>query len=452
MAGHVNNTNFHDRISNSNIASGYVKLNVGGTQFLTSRQTLLKSGPNFFSAMLLGDIPSVQDESGAYFIDQNPRVFEWLLDYLRTGDVKWPHSEEDCQRLEDMASMLCIDLPELHASNSTLLRSQMDLVKLVNMGTASVDGSQVFLPSLCFLGLNFSYYKFFTSVVSGSTFRKCFFKSTVFQFSELQRCKFLDCVFEDVTIRSSNMEGCKVERCTFLKCSFSDCKLSDASFAMCHLVDHVWEHQRTAPTNPQQRVSINECAFRGGRWENVVLDDSKLDSVKFEALEVIEDVYHANCELSQVRYCECKLTRVRYDRSTLKTCNFDSCVMHIDSDNVFADMFSRTQLYKIGCRQLYSTATGSTQGIDRYGARIESDEYRINFVRRLLDASQPLPSQDQVTTVSSTASTTGPAQQNMSAIALSRQNVNISEANRDATMADNPNTASTESVGSGSPP
>ncbi len=60
-------------------------LNVGGTRFSTSRQTLLSAGENnFFSAMLSGRIGCLRDESGAIFIDRDPDLFRPILNYLRT--------------------------------------------------------------------------------------------------------------------------------------------------------------------------------------------------------------------------------------------------------------------------------------------------------------------------------------------------------------------------------
>ncbi|EFA78237.1 hypothetical protein PPL_08888 [Heterostelium album PN500] len=64
-----------------------VKLNVGGQRFITTRDTLLSKGENFFSSLLNGCIPSFKDEKGYIFIDRNGRYFNFILEYLRTGFV-----------------------------------------------------------------------------------------------------------------------------------------------------------------------------------------------------------------------------------------------------------------------------------------------------------------------------------------------------------------------------
>jgi hypothetical protein len=71
-------------------SSPIVHLNVGGTRFTTSRQTLLGGGnphggtDTFFTSLLSGRISSQRDENGAIFIDRDPDLFKVILNYLRT--------------------------------------------------------------------------------------------------------------------------------------------------------------------------------------------------------------------------------------------------------------------------------------------------------------------------------------------------------------------------------
>ncbi|PRP73936.1 hypothetical protein PROFUN_08129 [Planoprotostelium fungivorum] len=63
-----------------------VVLNVGGSRFEVSKATLLKY-PN----TLLGSIDQLQAEpDGVYFFDRNPKVFEIILDFYRTGKLMIP--------------------------------------------------------------------------------------------------------------------------------------------------------------------------------------------------------------------------------------------------------------------------------------------------------------------------------------------------------------------------
>ncbi|XP_037045499.1 BTB/POZ domain-containing protein KCTD3 [Bradysia coprophila] len=74
-------------MSHNNYAGDIVNLNVGGTKFSTSRQTLTWIPDTFFTALLSGRISSLRDDTGAIFIDRDPHLFSVILNYLRTRDI-----------------------------------------------------------------------------------------------------------------------------------------------------------------------------------------------------------------------------------------------------------------------------------------------------------------------------------------------------------------------------
>ncbi|XP_038219471.1 BTB/POZ domain-containing protein KCTD9 isoform X2 [Zerene cesonia] len=74
--------------------SDWIRLNVGGKLFMTSRSTLLVKEPLSMLARMFADDnnvylmnPSAKDETGAYLIDRSPEYFEPILNYLRHGQV-----------------------------------------------------------------------------------------------------------------------------------------------------------------------------------------------------------------------------------------------------------------------------------------------------------------------------------------------------------------------------
>lgn len=71
--------------------SDIVNLNVGGTRFSTSRQTLTWVPDTFFTSLLNsernGRISSLRDEMDAIFIDRDPKLFSIILNYLRTKEI-----------------------------------------------------------------------------------------------------------------------------------------------------------------------------------------------------------------------------------------------------------------------------------------------------------------------------------------------------------------------------
>ncbi|KAF4523042.1 hypothetical protein B566_EDAN012771 [Ephemera danica] len=92
MASAMNDVNSHDDKSpESNsvkpTSKQWVKLNVGGTYFLTTKTTLCRD-PNSFLFRLCqedSDLISDRDETGAYLIDRDPTYFSPVLNYLRHG-------------------------------------------------------------------------------------------------------------------------------------------------------------------------------------------------------------------------------------------------------------------------------------------------------------------------------------------------------------------------------
>jgi hypothetical protein len=65
-----------------------IKLNVGGTLFTTTIQTLSKER-SMFSAMFGGLFSVESDENDEYFIDRDPQYFKTILNYLRKGTISW---------------------------------------------------------------------------------------------------------------------------------------------------------------------------------------------------------------------------------------------------------------------------------------------------------------------------------------------------------------------------
>eukprot|EP01006_Ploeotia_vitrea_P048314 TRINITY_DN67216_c9_g1_i1.p2 TRINITY_DN67216_c9_g1~~TRINITY_DN67216_c9_g1_i1.p2 ORF type:complete len:345 (+),score=53.24 TRINITY_DN67216_c9_g1_i1:81-1115(+) len=62
-----------------------VKLNVGGTVFTTTKQTLLNSPKSFFSGMVSSGVWQPNKHTGEFFIDRDPQFFKEILNYLRQG-------------------------------------------------------------------------------------------------------------------------------------------------------------------------------------------------------------------------------------------------------------------------------------------------------------------------------------------------------------------------------
>jgi len=75
-----------------------IKLNVGGTVFQTTWDTLTKYSDSMLSAMFAGKIP-VKLEDGYVFIDRDGKHFKKILSFLRNGSIDPPASRDKCIEL-----------------------------------------------------------------------------------------------------------------------------------------------------------------------------------------------------------------------------------------------------------------------------------------------------------------------------------------------------------------
>jgi len=83
------NGNFRSKHQSNSI----VKLNIGGFKYITTKSTLLGTfrspEPNFFSALLNGEMPTSKIDDWI-FIDRDGQYFSPILEFLRTDDVVIP--------------------------------------------------------------------------------------------------------------------------------------------------------------------------------------------------------------------------------------------------------------------------------------------------------------------------------------------------------------------------
>ena len=77
-----------------------LKLNVGGTEFTTSIQTLTKDTGSTLHAMFSGRFETKPTEDGSYFIDREGKNFGYILNYLRTGRFILPPDAGELLREE----------------------------------------------------------------------------------------------------------------------------------------------------------------------------------------------------------------------------------------------------------------------------------------------------------------------------------------------------------------
>ena len=79
-------------------SSSVLSLNVGGRLFTTYKATLLQYPDSMLAAMLDGSYTACQ-VSGSVFIDRDPELFDYVLDFLRSGPsaFEMPSDPKTCR-------------------------------------------------------------------------------------------------------------------------------------------------------------------------------------------------------------------------------------------------------------------------------------------------------------------------------------------------------------------
>ncbi|KAJ8027104.1 BTB/POZ domain-containing protein KCTD8 [Holothuria leucospilota] len=100
-------------MSMPSIQQGYINLNVGGTFFTTSRDTLTRYPGSTLHSMFSKDgISTVpKDDLGRFIIDRDGSVFGFILNFLRSGSLNLPTDFTAHEQLIDEADYF--QLPDM---------------------------------------------------------------------------------------------------------------------------------------------------------------------------------------------------------------------------------------------------------------------------------------------------------------------------------------------------
>jgi uncharacterized protein YjbI with pentapeptide repeats len=187
-------------------AQDVVRLNVGGTSFLTSKLSLIQEGGSTFFASLFDEEANWEDE---YFIDRNPEAFSMVLDFLRYGTAFAPQLASKPLHLL-LAEGLFWCLPGLVE----------EIVRFLCSSGQSLEVSGLHLAARDFSAWNFSQLSFVG----------CSFEASSFDGSDLSGCRFSQCQLGGCSFRGA-LFGNEELRATFVDCSFDGADLPQVSFA-----------------------------------------------------------------------------------------------------------------------------------------------------------------------------------------------------------------------------
>ncbi|ETV96970.1 hypothetical protein H310_09821 [Aphanomyces invadans] len=96
-------------------APDLIMLNVGGTTFETSKDTLLRVEGSYFHALLESGAWQPDSAAHAYFLDMNPTLFRRVVNFLHTGTMLPLGGLSNVERNELQAMMEYLKLPKWDA-------------------------------------------------------------------------------------------------------------------------------------------------------------------------------------------------------------------------------------------------------------------------------------------------------------------------------------------------
>jgi len=109
-----------------------ITINVGGRHFTTFKSTLLRFSHSILARMISGSIPMRKDREGRIFLDRDPNIFGFVLEYLRSSKLTLSEDQMNqyLVQLIQEAEYLMIDplLDELRSIKARLNKRDVLLV------------------------------------------------------------------------------------------------------------------------------------------------------------------------------------------------------------------------------------------------------------------------------------------------------------------------------------
>ena len=113
-----------------------IRLDVGGTPYATSLETLCRYPESMLARMFTGELPNRRTPDGSYFIDRDGLSFRKVLNFLRTAKV---HATSEAERRELLREAEYFQLPEMSDKLRGLLPRRKSIVLDGTFTTTHVD-------------------------------------------------------------------------------------------------------------------------------------------------------------------------------------------------------------------------------------------------------------------------------------------------------------------------
>ena len=210
----------------------WIKLNVGGHVFNTTRTTLMSEPNSMLGRMFDEDneklLNPCQIQDGAFLIDRPPKYFEPILNYLRSGKMIIdqninPEGVLEEARYFGMQSLI----PMLEESILKKEKEKDDDKPLNRRDIIKILASTESSSELRFQGLN----------LSGSDLSKLDLRCINFKYAKLSNCKLNGANLSKCNLERADLSGAVIDGAQLLGCRMLCTNFEGASMKKCNFED-----------------------------------------------------------------------------------------------------------------------------------------------------------------------------------------------------------------------
>jgi hypothetical protein len=243
-----------------------IKLNVGGKLFITSTTTLQRERHSML-ACIGSDRWKPSEDDGAFFIDRDPRAFECILEYLRTGQLPTNLSERRVtmeQVCEEARFYLLNVLVDKLENGSDMTRDEaMQMVERKERGIiCSIDLTRKNLSGVNLAGVR----------LDGATLDLADLSNANLKNASLEGCSLIGANLSGADLTSANLNGTRLVSSESGKsCDFTGAKLQSVKLVDAKMEPGTITGIRVFRTDKHSLDSSRTC-IRGPGWSMACID------------------------------------------------------------------------------------------------------------------------------------------------------------------------------------
>lgn len=283
------------------VAADVVVLNVGGTQFHTSRATLV-SQPDSMLAHLFSEDRAHCGSDGVPFLDLDPTAFGYILQWLRDGSTPTLTGYEADVLLRQAKLLGLNKLLGTPAKKSTLVRvTQEQVLSYVNVGhTLSLPGCD--LSGLYLGGMNLENANFMGSCLRGVNLGRSKLSGANFTDADLSGADLRDAVF--APIYNLDQKDKSRAAAILIRCNLNGANLQSANLQSANL--------RIADLESADllRANLESANLQNANLESANLQSANLEGANLQSAN-LQKARLGGANLKKARLVACILFDVR---------------------------------------------------------------------------------------------------------------------------------------------